>query len=254
MPPPFPPPPQSGAFPPGAPTTLTGSVPSYVYQQYADDDDLQAFADAFNGFADAYARWFATVPLGAYTNPAISGGLLDWAAAGVYGFLRPTLSSGQFTSKGPFNTYAFNTWPLNRLRIFGPNNVAVTTDDVFKRIVTWNFYKGDGNRFNVRWLKRRIMRFLIGENGSAPNVDQTYVVSVSFGANNFVSISIAAGTRRVVGGALFGRLGFNRLPYNALLTEFVPGPTPLPLESVLKEALDAGVLQLPFQYTFQVTI
>lgn len=254
MAPQFPPTPQTGTFPPVGPTTLTETIPSFLYRQYADDDDLQAFVDAFNGYAQVYVAWFAAVALAAYTSPAIAGPLLDWVAAGVYGFLRPTLSSGKFTAVGPFNTYALNTWPLDRLKVVGPKDVAVTTDDVFKRVMTWNFYKGDGNRFNVRWLKRRIMRFLLGEDGTAPNIDQTYVVSVTFGANNFVSIRIAAGSRKVIGGALFNRIGMNQVPFNAMLTEFVAGPTPLPFESVLKEALDGGVLQLPFQYTFQVTI
>ena len=40
------------------------------------------------------------------------------------------------------------------------------TDDVFKRILTWHFYKGDGKNFSVRWLKRRIWRFLQGANGT----------------------------------------------------------------------------------------
>ena len=255
VPPQFPPTPQSGTFPPPGPTTLTAPIPSYLYQQYADDPDLQAFVSAYNTLAQIYVTWFANVVLAAYTNPVIAGPLLDWVAQGIYGFLRPTLSSGKFTSKGPFNTYALNTWPLDKIKIIGPKNVAVTTDDIFKRIMTWNFYKGDGNRFNIRWLKRRIMRFLIGTNGTAPNIDQTYIVSVTFGTGNLVSIRISSGSRKITGGALYNRMRFNQrgVPFNGLLTTFIPGPSPLPNESVLKEAIQAGVLQLPFQYQFLIT-
>jgi len=158
--------PQKGTFPPAGPTTLVAALPSYIYQKFADDDDLQAFATAFNGMANVYAAWFAGPPaLADYRGQA--GPLLDWVAAGIYGFIRPTLSSGRFRSVGPYNTAAYNTLPYNALRQLGPKNVTVTSDDIFKRIITWNFYKGDGNRFNVRWLKRRIMRFLLGVNGSA---------------------------------------------------------------------------------------
>ncbi len=256
MAPQFPPTPQSGTFPPSGPTTLTATIPSYLYRQYADDDDLQSFVNAYNGFAQGYVSWFATVPLAAYTNPAIAGTLLDWTLTGIYGIPRPTLSSGKFRSRGPYNTFAFNTWPLDKLQIIGPSDVTVTSDDIYKRIATWNFYKGDGTRFNVRWLKRRIMRFLIGENGSAPNIDETYSISVTFGNGNFVSIRLSNGSRQITGGALYNRFAFNSAAalFNGLQTRFVSGPNPLPNETVLKQALDSGVLQLPFQYQFQITV
>ena len=256
MAPQYPPTPQTGSFPPASPTTLTQTLPSYLYVQFADDENLQAFIASFNSIANSYASWFANVPLADYTNLNITDGLLDWTAAGIYGILRPTLSSGKFTSKGPYNTFALNTWPFKKLKVTGPQNIAATTDDIFKRIITWNFYKGDGDTFNVRWLKRRIMRFLNGVNGTAPNIDNTYPVSVSFGNNGFVSIRISSGTRKILGGALYNRVGFNArgIPLNSLRTQFVPGPTQPADAPILKEAIDSGVLQLPFQYTFSVSI
>lgn len=234
---------------------LTAPIPSYLYQQYADDDDLQAFVNAYNELTGVYVSWFALTPIAAYTNAAIVGALLDWVAAGVYGMLRPTLSSGQFRAIGPLNTWELNTWPLNNLELIGPSDVAVTSNDIFKRIITWNFYKGDGNRFNVRWLKRRIMRFLIGEDGTAPNIDNTYIVSVSFIGNGVVLIGISQGSHRLTGGAIPNMFGLNQFtPLNSITTLFTPGPNPLPDESVLQQAIEAGVLQLPFQYTYRVNI
>lgn len=250
---PYPPVPQPGVFPPSGPTTLTETIPAYLYQEYADDDDLQAFFAAFNGLAQGYVTWFATVLLPVYTSPTISGSLLDWVAEGLYGMLRPSLSSGRNRDVGPYNTWAYNTITYNRRKKIGPNDVTVTSDDVFKRIMTWNFYKGDGNVFDVRWLKRRIMRFLIGADGSAPNIDQTYLISVTFGPAA-IAIRITVGTRAITGGALYNRFGFNRTTYNGLRTVFIPGPNPLPFESIFKEALDSGVLQMPFQYSVSVLI
>ena len=256
MPPQFPPTPQTGTFPPAGPTTLTAPIPSYLYDEYADDESLQAFVAAYNMLTQIYVTWFATVPIAVYTNPVISGAFLDWVAQGIYGFVRPILSSGKFTSKGPFNTYAFNTWPYNKIKLIGPKNVAATSDDVFRRCITWNFYKGDGNTFNIRWLKRRIQRFLNGVNGTAPNIDNTYAISISFGANNFVSIRITAGSRKITGGVLYNRIRFGQfIPYNGLQTQPIPSPLPaFPLEPILQEAIQAGVLQLPFQYVWQITI
>ena len=251
----YPPTPQVGAFPPSAPTTLTQILPSYLYEEYADDDDLQALVAAYNTISQRILSWFALIGLPVYTNPQITGPLLDWVANGLYGILRPSLSSGKNRDIGPFDTYAYDTLGYNVRKIVGPNNVTVTSDDVFKRIITWNFYKGDGNTFNVRWLKRRIMRFLLGTNGSAPNIDQTYIISVTYGPG-IISIRLSFGTRMINGGALYGRCGFNTLSatYNSLQTTFNSGTMPPPFAAILKEAIESGVLILPFQYAFACAV
>ena len=208
---------------------------------------------AYNTIAQQYVDTFNQINLPIYTGPLIVGTLLDWVAAGLYGFARPSLSSGLNRNLGPFNTWALNTLPFNAYKIVGPSNVTVTTDDIFKRIITWNFYKGDGKVFNIRWLKRRIMRFLYGTNGSAPNIDQTYQVSVTFGVANQINIQLISGVRRVTGGAIFDRFALNSMPFNAVKSAFTP-LTPLPNAAVFKEAMDSGALQLPFQYEYIVSI
>lgn len=252
---PYPPTPQPGNFPPTGPTTLTalGGMASYLYEQYQDDDDLQAFVSSFNELAQIYVGWFATTLLPVYTSDAISGSLLDWVAAGIYGMFRPSLSSGKNRDLGPLNTYGLNEIALNVRKTIGPINVTVASDDVFKRIMTWNFYKGDGNLFNARWIKRRIMRFLLGVNGTAPNVDQTYDVSVTFGPG-IISIAITVGTRSIVGGALCNRFGCNEMACNAISTRFNPAPMQYALEPVLKQAIESGVLTFPFQYQVFISI
>lgn len=249
---PFPPTPEPSDFPPGGPTSLTETIPSYLYVQYADDEDLQAFVAAFNAMAQRYVDWFNSVALPVY--PGLSGPLLDWVAQGLYGMVRPAFGSGLNRGKGPLNTYAYNELGYNQRKRIGPKNVVSTNDDIFKRVMTWNFYKGDGAVVNARWLKRRIMRFLTQPDGAAGAVDQTYQISVTFGAGGLVSIRLAGGSRRVLGGAFYNSMGFNSRAYNSLSSVFVPGPNPLPNQAVLKEAILSGVLQLPFQYQFSVSV
>jgi hypothetical protein len=251
---PFPPAPQTGAFPPAGPTTVTTVLPSYLYVEYNDDDDLQAFVASYNAIAQGYVSWFVNTPLAVYTSASIFGMLLDWIAAGIYGMIRPALSSGQSRDLGPLNTYTPNELALNHRKRIGPTDVTATTDDIFKRIMTWNFYKGDGNVFNARWLKRRVMRFLIGTSGTAPNIDQTYAISVTFG-KGVIAIRITVGTRKVIGGALPNRFRPNNMTINHLLSSFTPSPyPPFPFGTVLKEAMDSGALIVPFQYQIAVSV
>lgn len=212
--------PAPGAYPPTSPTSLTNIIRMYLYEQYADDDDLQAFVAAHNGFAQQYLDLFNQIQLPVYTNPLITGALLDWVAAGLYGMRRPVLFSGSNVGLGAYNTVELNLLAFNEHTKVGVSHVSTTTDDVFKRIMTWNLYRGDGKQFNVKWLKRRIVRFLIGENGTAPAIDNTYDVSVTYGAGRVVNILLP----------------------NVAFAE------------MLQEAIESGAVQLPFQYSYNVTI
>jgi hypothetical protein len=119
--------------------------------------------------------------------------------------------------------------------------------------MTWNFYKGDGRTFSVRWLKRRVMRFLTGANGTDPGVDNTYQISVTFGPSNDVTIRLVAGLREITAGAIYNRAGFNTQPFNGLRTVYT-AYAPLLDGEIFKSAVDAGVLQMPFQFTWTVVI
>lgn len=211
-----PPTPTPGPFPPSGPTTLRLALLSYLYQEYNDDGDLQAFVDAFNTLAQDEIDWFAYIGLPVYTG--LTGDLLDWVGEGLYGIFRPALPSGTIHAIGPLNTMMLNFHPINYFKRIGDTPFYKTPDDIYKRILTWNFYKGDGPYFTIRWLKRRIQRFLDGVNGTAPNVDQTYAISVTFGSGRDVNVDVGI--------------------YNP----------------VLKQALDSGILQLPFQFNFIVTV
>ena len=209
--------------------TLQKTIPSYLYVEYNDDDNLQAFVDSYNDLVQEYVDWFNTINLPVYTG--LSGDLLGWVGAGLYGIPRPILSSGGGIHYGALNTTPLNTIALNARKTSGATDVYVMDDDLYKRIITWNFYKGDGMVFSVPWLKRRIMRFLSGTNGVDPGVSQTYQISVACPGSHVANITISQ-SYAVHGGTLGGF---------ARVAQFVA-------------ALDSGVLQLPFQYSFSVTV
>lgn len=250
---PYPPVFQPGDFPVNAPASVQGTIASYLYEEYNDDDNLQAFVNAFNEMAQTYVDWFNQINLPIYTRPYINGPLLDWVATGLYGLSRPALPSGFDRTIGPLNTWPPNSIPLNTLKKINNQTFYATTDDIYKRILTWLFYKGDGKYFSIRWLKRRVVRFLNGVNGTAPNVDQTYQISVGFGKGSICYINILGSSRQVTGGALLNRFTLNSVRPNQLNTTYFNIPIS-PFALVLKAAIDSGVCELPFQYTFVVSV
>lgn len=214
------------AFPPSGPTTLTQILRAYVFEQFADDEGIQALFASFNGIAQNYLDWLVSVNLPIYTG--LSAPLLDWVAEGIYGISRPSLPYGSLQTVGPLNTWDLATpgVPLGTSFVSGTIQDFTTTDDIFKRIITWHFFKGDGQYFSIPWLKRRIMRFLIGTNGMAPNIDNTYPVSVVFSGAS-VTITIAAPTG---------------------------GPIVLQTAQIFEAAVQSGAVALPFQFSFTVNI
>ena len=300
-------------FPPPGVTGLTTVIPSYLYQEYSDDDDLQEFVAAQNQCQQDYVDTFNALNLPIYTgHPSlVAGALLDWVGAGLYGMTRPALSSGQPVVMGPLNTWGpnwiFPMWGtaprsvavkfgLNILQFLSIGDVVITDDDLYRRILTWHLYKGDSNYFDIRFIKRRIWRFLYGVDGTTPSfavdpntgnnplvgigedvadVDDAFVantsqISVSLGVDQNVTIRFVLGNRTVTGGALlnaFGPNGFEParsvsppwdigvkgITPNDLETTYTPLP-PLPYMSTFKEALDSGVLEVPYQFNFTCTI
>ena len=293
-------------FPPSNVTGLTTVIPSYLYQEYSDDDDLQGFVAAQNQSQQDYVDTFNALNLPIYTGQPslVAGALLDWVGAGVYGMARPALDSGRPEVMGPLNTWGCNwlyqIWSpappnvsikfgLNILQFLSIGTIVITDDDLYRRILTWHLYKGDTNYFSIRFMKRRIWRFLYGENGSTPSfavdpmlgyqphpsgfadpddafIADTEQISLSIGVDQNVTIRFVLGHRTVTGGALlneFGPNGFEPaigktppwdigvagITLNDLETTYVPYK-PLPYMSTFKEALDSGVLEVPFQFNF----
>lgn len=211
----------SGAFPPDGPTTLGTIIPAYVFIQYADDDDIQALFAAQNALAAQYATWFQNVSLPIYTGGYVSGAFLDWVAAGIYGLTRPWVPNPASKAIGPFDTTPFNTIAFNALKWTSAGGLNPASDDLFRRMMTWRLFKGDGKNFSISWLKRRVQRYLTGANGIDPGVQQTYQVSVMQDAE------LMSATITVPNG---------------------------PVAAAFKYGIETGALEVPFQFAFKVNI
>lgn len=209
------------AWPPSGPTTVQNIIPAYPYVEYNYDDAATSFFEAFNIYAQAYLTWFNALNLPIYTQAPVSGSLLDWVAEGLYGIGRPGLPLSQGTPpQGPVNSWTLNSLPLNGYRPGLAEAYTATTDDTFRRCITWLFYKGDGKAFTPRWLKRRINRFLTGFNGlDVPN-DTTYDVSVAPTGFKTWTITLPSSTESMI----------------------------------FKSAVDVGILELPFQIVWTITL
>lgn len=144
---------------------LQAVIPSYLYVQYADDDDLQAFIASFNEIAQGYLDWFNQTPLSVYTSPNIAGALLDWIGQGIWGIPRPVLSNESAQVFAGYNEATYDTLAYNALNYVQSGSAQLASDDIYKRVLTWNLYRGDGQMFCMQWLKNRIARFLNGPNG-----------------------------------------------------------------------------------------
>lgn len=208
---------------------------AYLYKQYADDQDLQAFVTAYNAATQTYVDWFNEVGLPYY--PGLSGDLLEWVAEGLYGLTKTQLASQATASTGAFNTTAINALAIND-GVPTTQQFFTLTDDVFKRILTWHFYKGDGKRFSIRWLKRRIMRFLVGTNGIDPQPGQPGF-QVGTETTSSIGVVIASNTMTV-------SLDQSMLSLQAGVT---PG-----ILTLFKLAFEGGNLELPIGYTYVVNI
>lgn len=201
---------------------LTQTIPSYVYLQYQGDPDITAFFDAYNAFSQGYLDQSNALNLPNYLIQ--TGDLLDWVGIGIYGEYRYNLPIARPNAIGPYNTWALNTEVINTFKLIGSGGVIVVDDLAFQRILQWNNFKGDGFYFTIRWLKRRIQRFLSG----TLFPDETYQISI-------VHTPV-----------------IDPPPYYAYTITITSGTTPLTLVPVLAAALQSNVLITPFQYTFTV--
>lgn len=205
---------------------------SYLYQEYKPDDNAESFFIAYNNIAQSYLTYLINLNLPIWTAPSIAGNLLDWVAKSLYGFDRPVLTtSGIILGAGEYNTVAYNEVAVyNEAVITSGNTTSLVNDDIFKRCLTWNLYKADGFQFNVRWLKNRVRRFVSGANGEPVHVYDTNNISVTYSSGNNIIITVDT----------------SAVETNGVIT--------LAIATILQEAIDSEVLQLPFQYNFSVVI
>ncbi len=232
---------------------LAKTIPSYLYVQYNDDDALQAFVKAYNNLTQQFLDIFNGLNLPVYIKQ--SGDLLDWVAAGLYGFpTRPTLVSGTLPIYGAYNTQAYNTAVYDSYVVGGALVYTPVTDDVFRRIITWHFYKGDGTNFSIDWLKRRIARFLFaGPDCLLPNIGPTPQISITFGPGNIVYINLIETVYQYSDDAIYDTFAYNTSPYSGDSVVFAR-LTPIALAQVFRDCVNGGFLELPPQFQWIVQI
>ena len=197
-------------------------IPAYPYTQYNDDVNIAALFTSYNLLAQRYLDYLRDLNLPCWTSPAITGDLLDWIALGIYGEERPLLKiSEAAVARGAYDSVEYNAIPYAVLRNYSPGSSSRTPDDYFKRILTWNFYKGDGTHFCIDWLKRRLARFIHGPAGTDPPLQNTFDISVTVDSGVFT----------------------------ITIPDYGDG-----IGYFLKDAIDQSLVKLPFIYTYSVTV
>lgn len=231
---------------------LEDIIKSYLYTQYNDDDDLQAFVKAYNEMAQQTYEWMRQANLPVFAGGYNAGDQLKWIARGIYGVKPPVLVSGKRSAYGPFNAMLFNQLTFNGRKVVNQSDQVVVSDDLFKRIMTWNFYKGDGFYFTIPWLKRRVMRFLTGIDGVDVVNDQRWSISVLF-SDSGASISIIKGFRKLTDSSIFNASSFNARAFNQKSSILIKS-NDYEYADLFKQAFDSGLLHMPFYQPVTVTI
>lgn len=220
---------------------------SYPYQQYADDASITAFFDSYNSLAQGYLDWFNQTPLSVYTASSIAGPLLDWIGEGLYGIVRPVISSLTTKSTGSYNTVPYDSLSYNRRRQLQSGTAQVATDDIYKRVLTWHAYLGDGRQMSIMWLRRRVARFIFGVNGT------------DIPADDFQKISITRPPASFAGA--YSTPPYNTQAYNvrrsgrnAAARAIQIGVPSGQVSQIFQALVNEGYLALPFQVKFTVVI
>ncbi|NCB57460.1 MAG: hypothetical protein EOM46_08100 [Gammaproteobacteria bacterium] len=231
---------------------LEDIIKSYLYTQYNDDDDIQAFVSAYNAMAQDIYSWMINANLPIFIGGYNAGDQLKWIARGIYGVKPPVIISGKRTVYGPYNAMLFNQLPFNGRKVVNQSEQVVVSDDLFKRIMTWNFYKGDGYYFTIPWLKRRIMRFLTGVDGVDIVNDQHWSISVLF-SDTGASVSIIKGFRKLTNSGIYNTSQFNTRAFNQTTSVLIKS-NEYEYAALFKQAFDSGLLHMPFYQPVTVTI
>jgi len=128
----------------------------------------------------------------------LSSPLLDWVGESIYGQSRSNVANASPILIGPYNTYQLNTLQWNQSKLIEPigESSIILSDANYISVLLWNNYKGDGYQCTIRWLKRRVQRFLYGifvvDGNLTPNPDQTYDVSIVFTGPYAITITVPA--------------------------------------------------------------
>ena len=148
----------------------------YAYNQYLSNDFIRTATVVFNDEYLAYIRDFNALDLPNYLSKEDLW--LDWVAKGIYGQTRPTIALGDIIPAigGGANMLPCSMGGCSFIEAVLPE-VETVTDDIFKRFLTWHLFIGDGSRFTLAWLKRRVKRFIMPD--MFAHIDNTYDISIT---------------------------------------------------------------------------
>lgn len=226
---------------------LPNVVETYVYNEFADDPDIQAFFAGVNTTAQGYVSWFNATPLSVYTSPNINGPLLDWIGQGIYGIKRPVISTLTSRSYGAYNTIPYNSLPYGARKHVNSGTAQSANDDIYKRTLTWHTYLGDGRQMSIQWLRMRVARFIFGANGSDIPVEDSFQISISRSSTGF--------------SGAYGSTAYNTQAYNThktrknLAARSITITVPAGQNSqIFRTLVNEGYLALPFQVNFTVIV
>jgi hypothetical protein len=200
---------------------LQNIIPSYLYQEYYDDSDLQAFAASYNAIAQGYLNFFNQTPLSVYTNPNVSGALLDWVGEGIYGISRPVFSSLTRKFRAGLGALPLGTKALAEGNLFQSGSATSATDDYYRRVLTWWLYVGNGRQFNIEVLRLKVARFIYGTNGTDVTLSQAQAIHITA---DLVSPLAAPTLSATAGGSIPARTYGACTTYVNAIGETLAGP------------------------------
>jgi hypothetical protein len=224
---------------------IASAPPAYLYAQYSDDADLQAFVQAFNDLVDGYLNWFTDTPLANYCN--LSGPLLDWIGANLYGIPRPTVGTESVRTTGYMGSNAMGLSALGILSVKQSGTALQLTDDLYKRLLTFWLFLGDGKQMSLAWIRRRFARFLFGVNGG--DIPVEYLQQVSITIPNLPPMG-AMGSQAIGYGAM-GVLNTDTPLAKHNYTISIPQSV---AASALQQLFLSNLLPMPFQISFQIVV
>ncbi|WP_196424728.1 hypothetical protein [Commensalibacter melissae] len=187
----------------------------YLYLQWKEDDNLDAFVKVHNETTDKYLDEIRKLNIPNYKTK--NGKFLDYVAKNLYGISRKPLLNAQTIVEMGINIDDPNTISPNDAKILSNSFRHEITDIEFRKIIEWNVYREDGFHFTIPWLKRRLSRFL----------------SYSSGDMDMNSISIVAENRKIT---------------IRLLNDLQKSP----YRELLKGVLLNKTINLPFMFEFEL--
>lgn len=139
-------------------TSTDNPVYVYVGNDFEKSPDVQALVEVANGGFNTVIENLRNLNAGLYNDKCCEW--LDWFAAGVYGFTRPTIAIGDTVkATGGWGAFGFGEHGWGYGTLSSDPSFETVPDSIFIKTMQWHLYRADGFQFSIPWLRRRIQRF-----------------------------------------------------------------------------------------------